>query len=163
MKAIFTQQNKQMKICLERNKKNKNSIKGNISKFSKLLLYDIVEYENSILLDNCICTKTKKQMMDFSDITSFEAFFNHIHVSDFIEGESCSHNYLNIGLAIAYVIKLKLKVAFPRKKFKIIVSYDITTNDDCTIRFHSIHKNEADWLSENLEDYKEEAIGVIEI
>lgn len=153
-----------MKTSLTKlNRIEKSKIDGNLIDVSRLILENIVEFENYILFEENINENTKKQMIDFPDKTSFEAFDNHIHVRDYVSEKGKGYRYLFIGLAMASLIKLKLQTTFPRKRFMVIVSYNIKTTDDCVIRFHKIRKKEGTWSAENLEGYKEEAVGIIEI
>ena len=125
---------------------------------------NFTEYEDCIFFTNKV--KLQKNIWkEYNNRTQFEAFENHIHMSDFILNE---HGLilLDFGLAIAKVLSLKLNSVFPRYKFRIIISYDITNKfgnyNDCVIRFHKLRSGEK-WLANNLEDYKEDAVGYFDV
>lgn len=80
------------------------------------------------------------------DETGYECFINHLHVRDLGEAMELARR-LNTALADAFA-----------GSFVVIVSYD---GRDATVRFHRLRANQP-WLSENLEDYLEEGIAVLE-
>lgn len=85
-------------------------------------------------------------------------------MSDYILNET-GLILLDFGLAVVNVLALKLKNVFPKYKFRIIVSYDLINEfgyNDCVIRFHKKRKNE-NYLVDNLEEYKQDAIGYLDV
>ena len=80
------------------------------------------------------------------DETGYECFVNHVHV----EG---------LGEALEFARRLKnaLTSLFPGD-FVVIVSFD---GREATIRFHRLRSGQT-WLNENLEEYREEGIAVID-
>jgi len=80
------------------------------------------------------------------DETGYECFVNHVHVE-------------SLGEALEFARRLKkaLTSRFPCD-FVVIVSFD---GREATVRFHRLRAGQT-WLNENLEQYREEGIAVID-
>jgi hypothetical protein len=94
-------------------------------------------------------------LLQFPDRTGFECFVNHVHISDFIEGEVDASMMHLQGLLLAEELERKLK---PLGRFRIIVSCD---EMDCAVRFHRLRPGEL-WVLDDLETYREEALLILE-
>ncbi|HYE74513.1 MAG TPA: hypothetical protein VEF04_14335 [Blastocatellia bacterium] len=96
----------------------------------------------------------------FHDLTEAEAFYNHIHLLDLfshrarIEGDEddfWDRNHPDFQMACSIgkdIIKMwahKLKAEFRHKEFRLYFTSDF----DPTVRFHTVHENEPEWLSES--------------
>lgn len=80
------------------------------------------------------------------DETGYECFINHVHV----EG---------LGEALEFARRLnKALAATFAEDFVVIVSFD---GRQATVRFHRLRAGQT-WLNENLEEYREEGIAVID-
>jgi hypothetical protein len=96
----------------------------------------------------------------FPDLTGYECFVNHIHIEDYIsDAERGSNALLEQGLAFANKIVDELSLLYHGKPFKVIVA---TNESGCSVRFHLIRNGE-NWLSDDLDEYGQEAILVMEI
>ena len=80
------------------------------------------------------------------DETGYECFVNHVHVE-------------SLGEALEFARRLKkaLTSLFPGD-FVVIVSFDGRV---ATVRFHRLRAGQT-WLNENLEEYREEGIAVLD-
>jgi hypothetical protein len=80
------------------------------------------------------------------DETGCECFINHVHVE-------------SLGEALEFARRLNktLAATFPGD-FIVIVSFD---GREATVRFHRLRAGQK-WLNENLEEYREEGIAVID-
>lgn len=119
------------------------------------------------------------------DRTGVECFENHQHVTDLLQYRKRivqpGNHYLGIGLLVAEILRLKLALAFPDVRFRIIVSFPVrsigpgtypgsvssatvgleqVTMYDCIVRFHAVRQGEV--IYDDLENFKTEAIGVVE-
>jgi hypothetical protein len=80
------------------------------------------------------------------DETGYECFINHVHVE-------------SLGEALEFARRLKNALAASfAGNFVVIVSCDDRT---ATVRFHRLRAGQT-WLSDNLEEYREEGIAVID-
>ena len=106
----------------------------------------------------------------YYDRTDYETSGNHIHTMDLLMDDHNDIFQLMTGMIVADHWRYKLKSTFPSVKFRIIVSYSVVNMPgdereiihDCVVRFHAVRDGE-NYLSENLEGYKMEAVGIIEI
>jgi hypothetical protein len=80
------------------------------------------------------------------DETGYECFINHVHVE-------------SLGEALEFARRLnKTLAATFADDFVVIVSFD---GREATVRFHRLRAGQT-WLNENLEEYREEGIAVID-
>lgn len=120
----------------------------------------LYQIEDIILLDN---DPRKVEEVDyeflkkmFMDKTGYEAFMNHHHIEDFFQ-ESISEE-VKVNLAVMYIKVLvqRLKESWNLQQFIIIYS----TNDegDHTVRFYKYRKEEAPYLSDDIEGYELDSV-----
>jgi hypothetical protein len=110
-------------------------------------------YDDCILMSTLFPKKLKFDASLYHDKTGFECFVNHIHINDYAD-----EDYLEIGLAFLLSLGSKLQREFSKRKFRLILSEN---NDGCTVRFHCLRNGER-WTSEDLDQYKEEGIFIID-
>lgn len=141
---------------------------GNIShtvitneKVQKLLSSEFFEWDGCILLGavndkNELDTRFKPNKY-YKDRTGYEAFCNHIHVSDYFpELEECPLQSLILALRILEVWEVKLMRSFPGIKFHLILSHD---EFGSVLRFHKYRHEEGAWLNiDNIDGYTEQGI-----
>ena len=141
---------------------------GNISyteisneKVQKLLSSEFIEWDGCILLEAVndknnldTCFKPNKY---YQDRTGYEAFCNHIHMSDYSpEIEECPPKSLILALKILEVWEVKLMKSFPGIKFHLILSHD---EFGSVLRFHKYRLAEGPWLNvDNINGYTEQGI-----
>lgn len=91
---------------------------------------------------------------DFPDMTGLECFVNHVHMP-------FSGNRESLISCLEYVAVLQRELARSAvgRSLEIIVS---VSNDGCTVRFHEIRPGE-NWLADDIDQYAEEAILVIQV
>lgn len=104
---------------------------------------------------------SKTPTTSFQDLTGYECFVNHIHIDDYLTDMDTDPNQLiNLeqGIAFARRIVEELASSFLQERFTIIVAYG---QSGCSVRFHLMRSGER-WISDNLDDYEEEALLVLE-
>ena len=110
-------------------------------------------------VDDCVVFSGQPDnRSDFPDRTGYECFANHIHVDDLVL-ECSPETLVEQAIALAEFLNHRLRTVAPNSTFRFIISM----HDDggCTLRFHTVRSGE-DWVSDNLEQYTEEAVAVIE-
>ena len=152
-----------------------SDVQCDISALSKILLSNFVIHQGCYLLEYSLPTgfnpiPNQEFIPDksFFDRTSYEYFQNHLHTRELLTSTKTSLHHLLTGIIIADNLKDKLKVSFPSRKFRIIVSYPVLPlsaeedeiKNDCTIRFHAMREGE--YFISDLDEFKFDAIGVID-
>jgi hypothetical protein len=114
------------------------------------------------ILEDCVLLKEHWEpnkhvkITDCFDRTGFECFVNHVHLPFAGTNES-----LVSCLKHAATLQEALMPLTPDRQFRVIVG--LREDDrDCTVRFHQIRPGE-DWIAEDLEGYKSEAILVFDV
>lgn len=99
----------------------------------------------------CVLLASEKRDSEFQrtaiqDDTGYECFVNHVHVE-------------SLGEALEFARRLKkaLTSLFPGD-IVVVVSFD---GREATVRFHRLRAGQT-WLNENLEQYREEGIALID-
>jgi hypothetical protein len=131
-------------------------------KLQQLLKSSLAEFESAIFLDALLNQAAKDAKLHFDDLTGWECFVNHIHVEDYLgkrKGKEIPLDILLQGLKYATELTKKLQeYRAGETNFLIIVSF---ADQACSVRFHKFRTNE-EWVSENLEQYADEAVCVFE-
>jgi hypothetical protein len=94
------------------------------------------------------------KVTDLPDRTGFECFINHVH----IPFENTKESLIHCLDYVAVLERALISTALPGP-FRVIVSI---ADHNCIVRFHRIRRGE-DWIDENLEVYKSEAIMVLDV
>lgn len=118
---------------------------------------DLPEIEinnDSVLLKKEYERNRHVRVTAFPDRTGFEAFINHVHLPF-----SGTRESLLSCLDYAAALRRALTPLVGLRRFKIILSIE---KGDCSVRFHEIRVGE-NWVAENLEEYADEAIIVLDI
>ncbi len=76
---------------------------------------------------------------EIDDKTQFEAFENHVHLSDNIKKKDFNEA-VEIGRVLGETLLNALKAKYPDKEFCVFVSVDV--GDSMIIRFHQVWENE---------------------
>ena len=96
---------------------------------------------------------------DFPDQTNLECSANRLRMEAMLDPRLATTApllLLTAGLVTARAIAHEL--AGHAGRFNVIVSYD---GESCTLRFHKVRKGQR-WLAEDLEDYVDEGVLVVE-
>jgi len=109
----------------------------------------LVEVGGSVLIKREFDRNKHLKLAGFQDRTGYEAFVNHVHFPLDDHRES-----LLKCLTYASNLQRELTAISAGRRFLIILSAEGTNS---TVRFHQVRPNE-NWLSDDLEGYKEEAI-----
>jgi hypothetical protein len=112
---------------------------------ASILASGIVEEKGCVLL----ASETRDSAFDRAatqDETGYECFINHVHAESLGEALEFGRR-LNKALAATFA-----------GDFVVIVSFD---GRKATVRFHRLRAGQT-WLNENLEEYREEGIAVID-
>jgi hypothetical protein len=115
-----------------------------------------------VLHDGCYVLKESLEanphiLLDqYPDRTSYESFLNHVHIRD--NGGS------RLPVAFAYLQRISDVLArqFPDEQFVGIIS-STRKGRDCVVRFYAKHQGERNWLSDDLEGYKTEAVCLLDL
>jgi hypothetical protein len=105
----------------------------------------------------------KKALEKYEDKTGLECSTNNLYIQSIIYTTPC-----NAISDIKFVLKQGIQYAIYLSKrismfghFKIILSLSLDSENpgivDCSVRFHLIRQGE-NWISENLEDYCDDAV-----
>ncbi|MBP2635483.1 MAG: hypothetical protein H6Q72_1390 [Firmicutes bacterium] len=149
-------------------KEVENTLHSEIStvKVQKLLSSEFIEWDGCVLLEavndeNALDTHFKPNEY-YPDRTEYEAFCNHIHISDYLpESEECPLQSLVLALKILEVWESKLMNSFPGLKFHLILSHD---EFGSVLRFHKFRQEEGLWINvDNINGYTEQGIMLKEI
>lgn len=98
-------------------------------------------------------------LADFPDETGYESFVNHIHIEDYVPHENRSVLLLMANsISLASSLRRLLRQSFPSEEFEIIVSFQ---ENHYTVRFHKKRAGQ-EWLRDDLDDYQEEALMVVQ-
>lgn len=97
------------------------------------------------------------------DKTDFEAFHNHIHLTDYAapQGDMKPLELLRFGLDIVDTWVKNLEESYPNDHFHIVLSFD---EEDCVIRLYKLRNEEMPWIdAENVEDFTLEGVMVYQV
>jgi hypothetical protein len=118
-------------------------------------------FEDCVLLkDQWELNKQHVKITDLPDKTGFECFINHVHLP--FNGTS---EALIPCLEYAATVQEALVPLTEHRRFRVIVSLskdEAFPKSACSVRFHQIRPGE-DFVSEDLEGYKSEAILVFDV
>jgi len=91
------------------------------------------------------------------DKTGIECSANHIHLEDYVKLDPL----VQFRQAVLFVKQLArlLGRSYPRTSFRVILSVN---RDGAIVRFHKVRAGE-EWLSDDLEGYKDDALYVLTI
>lgn len=110
-------------------------------------------------IDDCVVFSGQRDnRSDFPDRTGYECFANHIHVDDLVL-ECSPETLVEQAVALAASLNHRLRTVAPTSMFRFIIS--VHDGGGCTLRFHTVRSGE-DWVHDNLDQYTEEAVAVIE-
>jgi hypothetical protein len=128
----------------------------------RLLTSPLLEVDGCFFLEEFWIKSPHASSSSFPDQTGLECFINHLHIEDYIDSRDAlnrlSDLYLAHGFLFATHLKEKLAASRPERCFRIIIA---AADGTCTVRFHALREGER-WLSDNLEGYREEAVGFID-
>jgi hypothetical protein len=130
------------------------------AKLRRLLEPGILSLDGCWLLASQLPAGTSGTRDQFPDRTGYEAFVNHIHITDALgEAGECSP-WLALGQAMALGLELEALVA-AHGSFQIVVAADMDLPADCNVRFYKLRSGEI-WIEDDLEGYAHEGILVIQ-
>ncbi|WP_342479905.1 hypothetical protein NST07_18015 [Paenibacillus sp. FSL L8-0340] len=138
----------------------------NLFQLEKIIYPKIVEVRECFILDIEGELKIEninwERVMKFhKDKTGYEASCNELRVNDYIKDiDKTRDNILICALQIMEGWENQLRKCFPGNKFLIVLSYD---DQYATLRFYKERPEEKNWLSHDLEGYKDQAIMVKEV
>lgn len=96
----------------------------------------------------------------YMDKTGYEASNTETRINCCFENDISMETGTQIALMVIGIWTLKLKQMEPYSKFCLIMC---SNEKHVEIRFHKVRDDESTWLTEDLEGYKDEAIGYIMI
>jgi hypothetical protein len=113
-------------------------------------------FEDCVLLKSQWEVNKHVKIADRFDKTDFECFINHVHLP--FDGTNES---LVSCLEYSATLREALMLLTQDRQFRVIVSLS-EDDGECTVRFHRIRLGE-NWIAEDLEGYKSEAILVFDV
>jgi len=131
-----------------------------VIELQRLLEPGILSVNGSWLLASQAGTATSASLHQFPDRTGYEAFVNHIHVADALDGTGERPPGFAFRQAIALGRALERLVA-AHGAFRIVVAADVDSPGDPNVRFYRSRSGEV-WLEDDLESYTHEGILVLE-
>lgn len=96
----------------------------------------------------------------YGDKTGYEASNTETRINCYFKNEISTVTGIQIALMVIEIWWLKLKIIEPNSQFCFIMCSD---EEHVEIRFHKVRNNEMRWLAEDLESYRDEAIGYVVI
>lgn len=112
----------------------------------------LVEVEGAVLVDNLYLSGMPPSPTS-QDLTGYECFVNHFHLDDYTRGDQ-----FGLGLLVMKRILERFNAQFPDRVLRSIIAFN---GDEFSVRFHVVRQGES-WLTENLNDYQNDAILVID-
>lgn len=105
-------------------------------------------------------------LKDRDDETGIEAFINAIHIDDFVSADVGFFELARLGCDFGFTLRKRLAEEQLSGPFRVIVSAmpanpSDKVRDTCVVRFHKLRQNQC-WLSDDLESYRDEAVGVLD-
>ena len=94
------------------------------------------------------------------DKTGYEASNTETRINCYFENEISMITGTQIALMVIEVWALKLKQMEPNSKFCFIMC---SGEDHVEIRFHKVRNDEIKWLADDIESYKDDAVGYVVI
>lgn len=133
--------------------------KGDLDKYRvSCEAVDFIIREGFVIIDGCYYFKSFAPRAlvfskDLIDRTGNECFFNKISLdTNFNSLESL--DLLKCGISASFELYIKLVQTFKGERFNVIFSYN---NDGASLRFHK-DRNDENWLADDLDKYKKDAI-----
>jgi hypothetical protein len=112
-----------------------------------------VDIEGCVFLRS-LFRKAHVSRSNFPDATGYECFVNHLHMEDVVDTDMIA-----VGITFLEEISEGLLRDFGDRRFQGIITIDGVT---CAVRFHTVRPGEQ-WLSDNLDEYKEEGVCVLDL
>ena len=124
-------------------------------------------------IDGCIVLRSLassrrsalEHLKSSDDETGVEAAINEIHLEDFVSVETPFVELVQLGNDFGFALGKRLVDQGIVGPFRVIIAASPagadSRRDSCTVRFHRVRSNQS-WLSNDLENYREEAIGVMD-
>ena len=156
--------NKKMKKLLNdiSNSSIEEEFKIELEQLKKLFFPPFKQVKDCVIFSEKSVNKLEetfdKAMGMYLDKTGYEASNTETQINSFFEDSISMEFGTKLALMVLKVWKLQLKDMNPQSNFCLIISCD---EDRVEIRFHQVRENEKMWLDEELEHYKDEAIGYV--
>lgn len=111
---------------------------------------DVVQLENNF----------NNILQVYMDKTGYEASNTETRINDYFENEISMEAATQMALFVIEIWSLQLKILDPGSTFCFIISSD---SQRVELRFHKVRTDEFGWLDNDIESYKDEAMGYVEI
>lgn len=139
---------------------NKEKLQLDLQSLKKLMFPPFKEVKDCIII-----SEKSKEMLEFyynksielnMDRTGYEASCSETRINTYFDNDISIEAGIRIAHMVLEIWALRLKELQPDSKFCLIIFSD----ESCVeIRFHKMHEGESMWLDEELEYYKDEAVG----
>ncbi len=139
---------------------DEEGLKMNFGQLKKLLFPPFKRVNDCVIISEKSVDKLEatfdKAIEFYMDKTGYEASNTETRINCYFENNISMKLGTKIALIVLEVWILQLKKMEPESDFCMIISCD---EESVEIRFHKIHKGKIMWLDENLDNYKDGAIG----
>jgi hypothetical protein len=137
------------------------------SLFCDFILDEVICKDGFYILQSKI-NSLESEIQRAIDPDHVELGVNSLKTFDFVGRETNSrYQHLNVGFALLEVLKMKLKTSFPNQRFYLMFSYNKEGEsedlNDCNIRFYTPNKFTRVLFDDDLEQFRDQASGRLEI
>lgn len=133
-----------------------------IDQLEKLFTPQFRQVEDCIIISDRSSAELEKHFNKaikmHTDKTGYEASNTETQIDSFFQGLMTGALGVQIAVLTISLWVPQLKCMDPNSDFCFIVSYN---GGATTLRFHKVRTEEAGWLTDDLEDYTNEAVGYI--
>ena len=95
----------------------------------------------------------------FPDLTGYEAFVNHVHIDDHLDGGLASDSSALLTHGLAFTRRLEALLSREARPTELVLSVDEMS---ASVRFYTWRPDQP-YLADDLEGYRDEAILVIDV
>lgn len=113
-----------------------------------------------------IWSSSRVKTENIDDETGVESALTEVHIEAFLDEVAGLSEVARLGLDLGFLLQRELKSSRISGPFRIIISAqladpDLKVGNTCTVRFHKQRTGQV-WLDDDLEEYREEAIAVLD-
>ena len=142
---------------------NKDELKMNLESLGKLFSPPFRKVKDCIIISKESADKLEPYLESvvqevYGDKTGYEASNTETRINCFFENEISEITGVKIALIVLEVWAMRLKEMDPESDFCLIMCSD---EERVEIRFHKVRSEEDGWLLDDIETYKDGAVGYV--
>ena len=170
LRTYFSETNAEMRRVLRTlDRQSRISVVGPLDLISDVLLASFVEIDGSVFLEACGPRRTTQFVPDewLINRSCWEQSCNRIELRKRLTTRNTGPDLVRHGIAVAEALRLKMRADYPRRRFRLHVSWNSKPHFDtrrmyeqtrkCTVSFWQVRRGE--YVFAPLEAFKHEAIG----